>query len=84
MTDLEFLKLSKPQKLLHRLGAFFASIPGKLLNALKGLGTNIVKLFKGIGGMGEIHDHMEILPFVHHLHAAGNLGKLSAKGDQLL
>ena len=29
-TDLEYLKLSKGQKLLHRIGSFFGSIPGKI------------------------------------------------------
>ena len=37
MTDLEFLKLSGPQKKLHKLGAFFASVPGRLLDGLKKL-----------------------------------------------
>ena len=49
MTDLEFLKLSGPQKKLYKLGAFFASIPGRLLGALKGLGKGITRLFLGFG-----------------------------------
>ena len=49
MTDLDFLKLSKPQKLLHQIGAFFASVPGRLLGMIKGLGKWIARLVIGTG-----------------------------------
>ena len=49
MTDLEFLKLSGPQKKLYKLGVFFASIPGRLLGGLKGLGKGVVRLFLSLG-----------------------------------
>ena len=49
MNDLDFLRLSKPQKFLHKLKLFFLSLPGKFLNALKGILMWVVNLFKGIG-----------------------------------
>ncbi len=49
MNDLDYLRLSKPQKFVHKLKAFFLSLPGKLLGALKGLLLWIAGLFKGIG-----------------------------------
>ena len=51
MTDLDYLKLSKPAKMAHDLGAFFAALPRKLANGLKNLGKWIIRLFKGIGNM---------------------------------
>ena len=41
MTDLEYFKLSKPQKMLRGIGSFFARIP-------KGIGNGIRKLGKGL------------------------------------
>ena len=49
MNDLDFLRLSKPQKLLHKLKTAILGIPGKLLGSLKGLVMWFVNLFKGIG-----------------------------------
>ena len=49
MTDLDYLKLSKPAKMAHDLGQFFASIPRKLLGAVKGIGLFFVRLLKGLG-----------------------------------
>ena len=48
-TDLEFLKLSKGQKLLYKLESFFAAIPGKLLNFVLGIGKGIGKAGRKIG-----------------------------------
>ena len=49
MNDLDFLKLSKPQKFLFNLKKFLFSLPGRLLGAVKGLLMWIVGFFKGIG-----------------------------------
>ncbi len=49
MTDLEYFKLSKPQKMLRGVGSFFARIPKGIVNGLKKLGTGIVSLFRAIG-----------------------------------
>ena len=49
MNDLDFLKLSKPQKFLHNLKKFIVSIPGRLMAAIAGLVMWVVNLFKGIG-----------------------------------
>ena len=49
MTDLEYFKLSKPQKMLRGLGSFFTRLPKGILNGLKKLGGVIVSLFKGLG-----------------------------------
>ena len=48
MTDLEFLKLSKPRKMLYRLGASIASIPSRLGSGLKSLGKRLVALLTGL------------------------------------
>ena len=47
--ELEFLKLSKGQKFLHRFLGFFAAIPGKFANLFKGIGKGLAKLVTGIG-----------------------------------
>ena len=39
LTDLEFLRLSKGQKLLYRIKALLCSIPHKLLSLLIAVGT---------------------------------------------
>ena len=49
MTDLDYLKLSKPQKMLVDLRRFFAALPGKIGNGLKKLVMFVVNFFKGIG-----------------------------------
>jgi len=49
MNDLDYLRLSKPQKFLHGLKKFFFGLPGKLAGALKGLLLWVAGLFKSIG-----------------------------------
>ncbi len=49
MTDLEYLKLSKPAKLIFRIHQFFKNLPGMAWNGLKGLGLAIARLFGGLG-----------------------------------
>ena len=49
MNDLDYLKLSKPQKLVHKLKEFVVSLPQRLLQALKSLILWVVGLFKGLG-----------------------------------
>ena len=49
MTDLEYFKLSKPQRMLRGLGQFFLNIPKKLGNGIKKLALLIVSFFKNIG-----------------------------------
>jgi len=53
MNDLDFLKLSKPQKFLNNLKKFIMSIPGRFVGAIKGLLMWIVNFFKGIGNIGK-------------------------------
>ena len=48
LTDLEYLKLSKWKRLLHRLGSFFASIPHGIVNGLVSLGRGIKKAAVGL------------------------------------
>ena len=47
--DLEFLRLSRWQKRVYRLGSFFASIPEALKNFFLGIGRFFVNLGAGIG-----------------------------------
>ena len=54
MTDLDFLQLSKPKKLLYKLRKFIVNLPKAFLNALKGLLMWFVNLFKGVGN--ELYD----------------------------
>lgn len=54
MTDLDFLRLSKPQKMLYKLRQFIMNIPKAILNAIKGLLMWFVNVFKGIGN--ELYD----------------------------
>ena len=49
MTDLEYFKLSKPERWIRNLGRFFVNIPKKLGSGIKKLGLLIVSIFKGIG-----------------------------------
>ena len=46
MTDLEYLKLSKPQKMLHDLGNKIKGIPGGFVRLLKRIGLFFVSIFK--------------------------------------
>ena len=43
LTDLEYLRLPKGKRLLHRVGHFFASIPRGIVNGLVSLGRGIKK-----------------------------------------
>ena len=54
MTDLEFLRLSGPQKFLYKLRVFLKNLPKTILNAFKGLIAWFVGSFKGIGA--ELYD----------------------------
>ena len=49
LTDLEYLRLSKGKRLLHRLGSFFASIPHGIVNGLASMGRGIKKAAVGLG-----------------------------------
>ena len=49
MVDLDYLKLSKPQKMLHDLGQFFARLPGRIGGGLKGLALAVGRCLKGLG-----------------------------------
>ncbi len=48
MNDLDYLKLSKPQKFVHGLKKFFLGLPKKLLEAVKGLLAWVVGLLAGV------------------------------------
>ncbi len=48
-SDLEYLKLSRGQRLGYKVAHFFASIPGALKRGLLGIGNGIKKLGVGIG-----------------------------------
>ncbi len=48
LTDLEYLKLSKGQRLVHRICSFFASIPTGLKNLVLSIGRGIGKAAVGI------------------------------------
>jgi arabinogalactan oligomer/maltooligosaccharide transport system permease protein len=48
-SDLEFLRLSKGQKLLYKIAAFFSAIPVALKNAGIGIGRFFKNLFLSIG-----------------------------------
>ena len=49
MTDLEFLRLSGPQKFLYKLRRFLVNLPKAIVNAFKGLFAWIAGLFTGVG-----------------------------------
>ena len=49
MTDLDYLRLSKPAKMLYKLRQFFVNLPKAIVNALKGLMMWFVNVFKGVG-----------------------------------
>ena len=47
--DLEYFKLSKPEKILRNVGNFFARLPKGIWNGIKKLGLFIAAIVKGIG-----------------------------------
>ncbi len=49
MVDLDYLKLSKPQKMLHDAARFFKALPGKVGGGFAKLGLAIWHFFKGLG-----------------------------------
>ena len=49
MNDLDYLRLSKPQKFVHSMKKMVCSLPGRLLAALKGLLMWFVHLFGNAG-----------------------------------
>ena len=49
MVDLNYLKMSKPQKLVYNLGRFFKALPGSDRRRLEKLGLAIIGIFKGLG-----------------------------------
>ncbi len=49
MNDLDYLRLSKPQKLLHNLGKLLKSLPGRVGGFFLGIVMFFWKLIKGIG-----------------------------------
>ena len=51
MNDLDFLKLSKPQKFLYNLKKLIFSLPGRFVGAVKGLLMWIVNLIRGVGAV---------------------------------
>ena len=44
ISDLDYLKLNKFRKIIYKLGIFFCSIPGKLLELLKKIGRFFVRI----------------------------------------
>ena len=48
MVDLEYLKLSKPRKLLHDIGRALAALPGRIAGGIKGLALAVFRLIKGL------------------------------------
>ena len=49
MVDLNYLKMSKPRKMAHDCGKFFAALPGRIGRGIVGLFSRIGGLFKGLG-----------------------------------
>ena len=49
MVDLDYLKMSKPQKFLHNLAGFFKALPGRIGGGFVNLGRRIAGFFKGLG-----------------------------------
>ena len=61
MTDLEYLKLSKPAKMLYDLKRFLAALPGRIWNGLKGMFLAIWNVLKKLG-----HGIADLVPtFIH-------------------
>ena len=55
MNDLDYLRLSKPQKLVHKLKEFIVNLPRRLFQAIKNLLLWIVSMFKKLGqGIGDL------------------------------
>ena len=49
MVDLNYLKMSKPQKLAYNAGKFFKALPGKIGGGFAKLALAVVRFFKGLG-----------------------------------
>ncbi len=49
LTDLEYLKLSRGQRILHKISSFFASIPAGIGHLFLSIGKGIGKIGTGIG-----------------------------------
>ncbi len=48
MVDLDYLKLSKPRKLLYNIGHFFAALPGKISGGVKWLALGAAGILRGL------------------------------------
>ena len=49
MVDLDYLKMSRPQKLVYNISGFFKHLPGRIVGGLKGLLFAIAALLKNLG-----------------------------------
>ncbi len=49
MVDLNYLKMSKPQKFVYNLAGFFKALPKRIGGGLKGLALAVAGFFKGLG-----------------------------------
>ena len=49
ISNLEYLKLSRLNRLLYKLGSFFTGIPGAIWGLIKGIGLAVARFFAGIG-----------------------------------
>ena len=49
MVDLNYLKMSKPQKLAYNAGKFFKALPGKIGGGFVKLALAVARFFKGLG-----------------------------------
>jgi len=50
-TDLEYLRLSKPKKIIRRAGQALTGLPGKICGGFKTLGKKIGSVFQKLGGV---------------------------------
>ena len=48
MTELDYLKLNKGQKMLHGLGQFFVHLPGRIGQGFLGIGKWVLRVCKGL------------------------------------
>ena len=48
ISNLEYLKLSRLNRLLYKLGSFFTGIPGAIWGLIKGIGLAVARFFAGI------------------------------------
>ena len=48
MLDLDYLKMSKPRKLVYNIRGFFKRLPGRIVGGLKGLLFAIAAFFKNL------------------------------------